>query len=58
MKLGTTESHSNFDDLEKMPVRTLLESINQEDQKVPLAVKDVILQIEKLVGPIVDRMKR
>lgn len=57
MKLGTTESPSNFDDLEKMPIRNLLENINQEDQKVPLSVKKVIPQIEKLVGPIVDRMK-
>lgn len=58
MKLGTTESPSNFDDLEKMPLRDLLQNINQEDQKVPLAVKQVIPQIEAMVGPIVDRMKR
>ena len=57
MKLGTTESPSNFNDLEKMPLQDLLSNINREDQKVPLAVKKVIPQIEKLVGPIVDRMK-
>ncbi len=58
MKTGTTESSSNFTDLEKMPLRDLLLNINKEDQKVPLAVKRVIPQIKKLVKPIVQRMKR
>lgn len=52
-----TESESLYHDLEKMPVRELLESINTEDQKVPLIVKKSIPQIEKLVEEIVPRMK-
>ncbi len=50
-----TEQPSLYRDLEKMPTRTILESMNQEDQKVPLAVKDAIPQIEKLVDHLVDK---
>lgn len=53
-----TEQPSLYNDLEKKPIRELLEEINTEDQKVPLAVKEIIPQIEKLVSEIVPRMKR
>ena len=53
-----TESDSLYNELEKMPVRNLLESINTEDQKVPLIVKGCIPAIEKLVEAIVARMKK
>jgi N-acetylmuramic acid 6-phosphate etherase len=56
--ISITESESLYNDLEKMSVRELLESINAEDQKVPLAVKEAIPGIEKLVGAITDRMKK
>ena len=56
--MSTTESSSNYDHLEKMPVRTLLEGINQEDKTVPQAVEKVIPQIEKLVQGTVARMKQ
>lgn len=56
--MSTTESSSNYDHLEKMPVRTLLEGINQEDKTVPLAVEKVIPAIEKLVQGTIKRMKR
>ena len=56
--MSTTESPSNYDHLERMPVRALLESINQEDQTVPRAVEKVIPQIEKLVQATVERMKQ
>ena len=56
--MSTTESPSNYDNLEQMPVRTLLESINQEDRTVPHAVEKVIPQIEKLVEGTVARMKQ
>lgn len=52
-----TESESLYNDLEKMSVRELLESINTEDQKVPLIVRKSIPEIEKLVEAIVSRMK-
>ena len=56
--ISLTESESLYHDLEKMSVRELLESINTEDQKVPLIVKKSIPEIEKLVEAIVSRMKK
>lgn len=53
-----TEQPSFYDDLEKKPVREVLEEINSEDQKVALAVQKAIPQIERLVNEIVPRMKR
>lgn len=56
--MKTTESDSLYNDLEKMSVRELLANINQEDQKVALAVKECIPQIEKLVENVVDKMQQ
>lgn len=56
--MQTTESASPYDHLEKMSIRTLLESINREDKTVPHAVEKAIPQIEALVGQIVERMKK
>ncbi|NLJ43085.1 MAG: N-acetylmuramic acid 6-phosphate etherase [Bacteroidales bacterium] len=56
--ISITESESLYHDLEKKSVRELLESINNEDQKVPLIVREAIPQIEKLVEAIVARMKK
>src|SRR5574344_229165 len=53
-----SEQSSLYNDLEKKSVRELLEDINTEDQKVALAVKEAIPQIEKLVSQIVPRMKQ
>ena len=53
-----TEQASLYDDLEKKSVREILEDINREDQKVALAVKKSIPQIEQLVSLIVPRMKQ
>lgn len=53
-----TEQSSLYDDLEKKPVREILEDINREDQKVALAVQKAIPQIEQLVNLIVPRMKQ
>lgn len=53
-----SEQPSLYNDLEKKSVRELLEDINTEDQKVALAVKKAIPQIEKLVLEIVPRMKQ
>lgn len=55
-KKSITESNSIYDHLEKMSVKELLVNINAEDQKVALAVKKVIPQIESLIDQIVLRM--
>ena len=52
-----TESAHPFNELEKMSVKELLTSINQEDAKVHLAVKKALPQIEPLVEQLVERMK-
>lgn len=56
--MSITESSSRYNDLEKMPVKDLLISINNEDKTVPLAVEKTIPQIEALVKGIVERMKK
>jgi N-acetylmuramic acid 6-phosphate etherase len=56
--VNITESKSNYDNLEKMSVRELLEGIHNEDKKVLPAVEKAILQIEKLVNEIVPRVKK
>jgi len=53
-----TEQSSLYDNLEKKSIREILTEINQEDQKVPLAVQKTIPEIEKLVAGLVERMKR
>lgn len=55
---NTTESPSKYSDLEKWPVKQLLEIINREDLSVPLAVKEQIPQIEKLVTALTERIKK
>lgn len=52
-----TEQPSPYNDLEKKSVSELLYGINDEDQKVALAVRDAVPQIERLVEGIVERMK-
>lgn len=56
--MNITESSSNYNDLEQMSVRELLEGIHNEDKKVLPAVEKVIPQIEKLVTEIVPRVKK
>lgn len=51
-----TEQSSLYNDLEKKSVHEILTDINNEDQKVALAVQKVIPEIEKLVTEIVSRM--
>jgi N-acetylmuramic acid 6-phosphate etherase len=57
MSIRTTESESSYRDLEKMPLRELLENINREDKTVPYAVEKALPQIEQLVGVIVEKMR-
>lgn len=56
--MSTTESTSLYDALEEMSVRTLLENINQEDQKVATAVAKELNPIEALISQIVPRMEK
>jgi len=51
-----TESDSSYRHLEKMSLHELLTNINEEDKKVPAAIKEIIPQIEALVTTIVDKM--
>ena len=53
-----TEQTSLHDNLDQKSVGQLLVEMNEEDQKVALAVKKCIPQIEKLVEGIVERMKQ
>lgn len=53
-----TENSSNYRHLEKMSTLELLTNINNEDQKVALAVQNTIPAIEVLVDEIVVRMKQ
>ncbi len=53
-----TEQESNYEDIDKMSIMEILQSINQEDKLVPLAVEKSLPQIEKLVGAITNRMKQ
>lgn len=53
----TTEAESHYQNLEKMPVSDLLQSINTEDRSVPQAIEKVIPAIEKLIHTITNRMK-
>jgi len=54
--ISITESSSDYQHLELMPVHDILKSLNQEDAKIHLAVKQVIPQIETLIGQIMERM--
>jgi N-acetylmuramic acid 6-phosphate etherase len=52
-----TEMASTYRHLEKMSVNELLVNMNREDRTVPDAVEKAILQIEKLVQAIVQKMQ-
>lgn len=53
-----TEQSSLHDNLEEKSVLEILTDINEEDQKVALAVQKTIPQIEKLVSKIIPRMEQ
>ncbi len=52
-----TESTSEYSNLDEMTTLDLLEGINSEDQKVAIAVKNVIPEITKFVDQVVQKMK-
>lgn len=53
----TTESESNYQDLEKMSTMDILSSINQEDKSVPFAVEKKLNAIAEIVPLIVERLE-
>ncbi len=53
---SVTESASNYDSLETMSTSTLLQNMNAEDTKVPLAVNARIPELTLLVEAIYERM--
>jgi N-acetylmuramic acid 6-phosphate etherase len=52
-----TELDSLHNDLEKMSTLELLQGINQEDQKVSIAIQKIIPEISKFVEEAVEKMK-
>ena len=52
-----TESDSNYHDLEKMDTVTVLNSINTEDQTVPISVSKSIPQIQSLVDAVFEKLQ-
>ncbi len=55
--MSTTETPSNYNNLEHMSVNELLTNINKEDKTVAQAAEKAIPQLEKLVDITVQRMK-
>lgn len=53
-----TEQESLYSDLEQKSVHEILDDINREDQKVAIAVRTAIPQIEKLVLATLPRMQK
>ena len=56
--MKTTEQSSNYEHLDFMSTREILEGINEEDRRVPVAVAEAIPAIEKLVDGIVERVPK
>ena len=52
-----TEQNSNYDNIEQCSILEILDKINIEDQKVSLAVKKVIPNINRLVEAVTKKMK-
>ena len=53
-----TEQASNYNDIEKMSLETVLASINKEDKTVPQAVEKALPQIETVVKQVVDKLNQ
>ena len=53
----TTESSSNYNNLEKKSVIELITGINNEDFTIALVIKQSLPQIEKLITAVVEKMK-
>jgi N-acetylmuramic acid 6-phosphate etherase len=53
----TTEKDSNYHNLHELSLSDILQSINEEDQTVPLTVKKSMKQIEELSAAVTRQMK-
>ena len=53
--ITSTESESNHQDLEHMPIEELLHCINSEDHAVPIVVGALVPKITKLVSEIATK---
>ncbi len=53
-----TETPSNHDDLELLETNSILKKMNEEDQKVAVAVSEAIPQITKLVDALAERFEK
>ncbi|WP_419801911.1 N-acetylmuramic acid 6-phosphate etherase [Mucilaginibacter sp.] len=58
MEQRTTEKDSNYNHLEQMPLREILQNINKEDKTVPDAVEKAIPQLEKLAAATIEKMQK
>lgn len=58
VQLSTEARHPRTLNLDALSTRKVLEIINREDQKVPVAIHRAIPQIARAVNIIVERMKR
>lgn len=56
--MNSTESPSNYDNLEKMEVRDILINMNKEDTSVPKSITRAMPQIEALIPEIVKQMEK
>ena len=57
MTIKTTESESNYSQLEQKSILEILENINKEDITVPIAVAKVIPHIERFIAALEPKMK-
>lgn len=53
----TTESSSQYDNLENQSIKDLIFNINQEDQKVAIAVASALPQIENLLNTLIPKIE-
>ena len=54
--MSTTESFSNYNNLEKKTTSEILEIINKEDIAVPLVIEKSLKEISVLIDNIFERM--
>lgn len=56
--MSGTESESLYQNLEKMTVLQILESINQEDRKVPEAIAQILPSLESLISVASGKLQK
>lgn len=56
--MKTTEADSNYQDLEKMSLKDLLQNMNREDQTVPQAVAAALPQLETLTDQVIAALSQ